>query len=45
MAESKDREIRPLPEAEALYRRWLVHLDDEFGRQESPDRRAEIVLQ
>lgn len=43
MAESKDREIRPLPEAEALYRRWLVHLDDEFGRQESPDRRAEIV--
>ena len=40
---SKEREIRPLPEAEALYRRWLAHLDDEFKRQESPDRRAEIV--
>ena len=43
MIESKDREIRPLPEAEALYRRWLAHLDDEFGRQDSPDRRAEMV--
>jgi hypothetical protein len=43
MAQSKDREVRPLAEAEGLYRRWLAHLDDEFGRQESPDRRAEIV--
>jgi hypothetical protein len=41
--ESKDREWRPLPDAEGLYRRWLAHLDDEFGRQESPDQRAEIV--
>jgi len=43
MAESNKREIRPLPEAEGLYRRWLAHLDDEFKRQESPERRAEIV--
>jgi hypothetical protein len=43
MAESKDREIRPMAEAEGLYRRWLAHLDDEFRRQQSPDRRAEIV--
>jgi hypothetical protein len=41
--ESKDREWRPLAEAEGLYRRWLAHLDDEFGHQQSPDRRAEIV--
>jgi len=45
MAEAKGqgREIRPLPEAEALYARWLAHLDDEFRRQQSPERRAEIV--
>jgi hypothetical protein len=43
MEELKDRVVRPLPEAEALYRRWLARLDDEFRRQESPDRRAEIV--
>jgi hypothetical protein len=41
--ETKQREIRPLAEAEALYRRWLAHLDDEFKRQQSPDRRAEMV--
>jgi len=43
MAESKDREIRPMAEAEGLYRRWLAHLDGEFSRQESAERRAEIV--
>jgi len=42
-AKVQDREIRPLPEAEALYVRWLAHLDDEFRRQESPERRADIV--
>ena len=41
--ESEERVVRPLPEAEGLYRRWLAHLDDEFGRQELPDRRAEMV--
>jgi hypothetical protein len=43
MAELKGREFRPLPDAEETYRRWLAHLDGEFKRQESPDRRAEIV--
>jgi hypothetical protein len=43
MAELKGREFRPLPDAEEMYRRWLAHLDGEFKRQESPDRRAEIV--
>jgi len=41
--ESKDRVVRPLPEAEALYRRWLGHLDNEFKNQQSPERRAEVV--
>lgn len=41
--EPKTREVRPLPEAEALYRRWLARLDEEFKNQQSPDRRAEIV--
>jgi len=43
MAESKEREVRPMAEAEGLYRRWLAHLDEEFQNQKSPDRRAEIV--
>jgi hypothetical protein len=43
MAETKDREIRPMAEAEVLYRRWLAHLNEEFTRQPSPDRRAEMV--
>jgi hypothetical protein len=43
MAELKSREFRPLPEAEGMYRRWIDHLDGEFKRQPSPDRRAEIV--
>jgi hypothetical protein len=43
MAETKDREIRPMAEAEVLYRRWLSHLNEEFTRQPSPDRRAEMV--
>jgi hypothetical protein len=43
MAELKAGEMRPMPEAEELYRRWLAHLDDEFRRQITPERRAEIV--
>ncbi len=43
MAELKDREVRPLADAEALYRRWLAHLDDEFNRQQTAALRAEIV--
>jgi acetyltransferase-like isoleucine patch superfamily enzyme len=34
---------RPAPEAEEVYRRWILFLDDEFTRHQSPERRAEIV--
>ena len=43
MATSNERELRPTPEAEALYRRWIAELNEEFKRHNSPDRRAEIV--
>ncbi len=33
----------PAPEAEEIYRRWIVFLDEEFTRHKSPARRAEIV--
>lgn len=34
---------KPLPEAEAIYRRWLAHLSAEFTRYTSCTRRSEIV--
>jgi hypothetical protein len=34
---------RPLPEAEAVYRRWLAHLHAEFSRHTAGGRRSEIV--
>jgi acetyltransferase-like isoleucine patch superfamily enzyme len=37
------RELKPTPEAEAIYRRWLANLNDEFTRHQSPGRRSEIV--
>ena len=37
------RELSPMPEAEAIYLRWLSHLDGEFTRYQSIDRRSEIV--
>jgi len=43
MAQYKYRELRPTPEAEAIYRRWLAHLNEEFTRHQSFDRRADIV--
>ena len=33
----------PTPEAEEIYRRWIRFLDEEFLRDSSPERRAEIV--
>jgi hypothetical protein len=36
-------ELKPTPEAEALYRRWVAHLNEEFTRHQTLDRRAEIV--
>ena len=35
--------LKPTPEAEAIYRRWLTHLNDDLGRHTSVDRRSEIV--
>ena len=37
------RELKPTPEAEAIYRRWLAKLNEEFTKHRSPDRRAEVV--
>lgn len=36
-------ELKPTPEAEAIYRRWLSHLNEEFTRHQSVDRRSDIV--
>jgi acetyltransferase-like isoleucine patch superfamily enzyme len=33
----------PAPEAEEVYRRWIVFLDEEFTRHQSPARRSEVV--
>jgi acetyltransferase-like isoleucine patch superfamily enzyme len=37
------RELKPTPEAEGIYRRWLSSLNEEFTRHQSVDRRSEIV--
>lgn len=37
------RELKPTPEAEAIYRRWLSNLNEEFTRHQSVDRRSDIV--
>ena len=37
------RELKPTPEAEAIYRRWLANLNEEFTRHQNFDRRADIV--
>ena len=34
---------KPMPEAEAIYRRWLAHLHAEFTRHTGCTRRSEIV--
>jgi acetyltransferase-like isoleucine patch superfamily enzyme len=34
---------QPAAEAEEVYRRWLLFLDEEFTRHKSPERRAEVV--
>ena len=43
MATLIQRDLKPSPEAEGLYRRWISHLNEQFTLHESPDRRAEIV--
>ena len=37
------REIKPMTEAEAIYRRWIGYLNEQFTACQSADRRAEIV--
>jgi hypothetical protein len=38
-----ERELKPLPEAESAYTRWLAHLNTEFTRHHKPELRSEIV--
>lgn len=38
-----ERELKPLPDAESAYTRWLAHLDKEFTRHHKPELRSEIV--
>jgi acetyltransferase-like isoleucine patch superfamily enzyme len=37
------RELKPTAEAEAIYRRWLARLNDEFTRHTKPEVRSQIV--
>ena len=37
------RELKPTAEAEAIYRRWLARLNDEFTRHTKPEIRSQIV--
>ena len=43
MPEYTYRELKPTPEAEATFRRWLAQLNEEFNRHQNFERRAEIV--
>ena len=37
------RELRPTPEAEVVFRKWIAHLNEEFTRHEGYERRCDIV--
>ena len=37
------REVKPTPEAEGLYRRWISHLNEQFTALQGVEQRAEIV--
>lgn len=39
----EQKELKPTAEAEALYRRWIAHLNEEFTRSVAPARRSEVV--
>lgn len=43
MPHYKYRELKPTPEAEAKFTRWIAHLDAEFTRNRTPEVRCEIV--
>ncbi|WP_263411157.1 hypothetical protein [Terriglobus tenax] len=36
-------DLKPTPEAETIFKKWIAHLNDEFTRHQGYDRRAEIV--
>jgi hypothetical protein len=37
------RELKPSPEAEGLFRRWIAHLDEQFTQHTAAEQRTEIV--
>lgn len=43
MPEYAYRDLKPQPEAEVTFKRWISHLNEEFTRHQSCDRRSEIV--
>ncbi len=43
MPDEQYRELKPLPDAEAAFTRWIAHLDSEFTRHNKPEIRSEIV--
>ncbi len=43
MPEYKYRELKPTPEAEEVYRRWLRFLNEEFTKHKEPKLRGELV--
>src|ERR1700685_3625657 len=40
---SNTREVKPTPEAEGLYRRWMGHLNEQFTQHQTLDQRSQIV--
>ena len=43
MPQTNYRELKPLPDGEATFCRWIAHLDAEFTRHHKPELRSEIV--
>ena len=43
MPEEQYRNLKPLPDAEAAFTRWIAHLDIEFTRHHNPELLSEIV--
>jgi acetyltransferase-like isoleucine patch superfamily enzyme len=43
MPEYKYRDLKPMPEAEEVYRRWLRFLNEEFTKHKEPKLRNELV--
>jgi hypothetical protein len=43
MTAANSRELKPTPEAEGLYRRWIAHLNEQFTALSGAEQRAEVV--